>query len=121
MRGYVVNCEQYLRSVAMTNVSMTLPGTPLSKKVQAALNEAYLVAEQSLRSTALISGWPDEAANDISISDTKITLGSLAADLEFGLPGRPPSPVVRTSTNIDATEAVLMDDVYERLKKAGVL
>ncbi len=105
----------------MTNVSMTLPGTPLSKKVQAALNEAYPVAEQSLRSTALISGWPEEAANDISISDAKITVGGAAADWEFGLPGKPPTPVVRATTNIDATEAVLMEDVYNRLKKAGVL
>lgn len=105
----------------MTNVSMTLPGTPLSKKVQAALAESFPVAEQHMRSSAIQAGWPEDAANDISITDNQISIGSSGADWEFGMPGKPPTPVVRASTNIDQATVVIFDDLTERLKKAGVL
>lgn len=121
MRGYVIPCEQYLRSVAMTYVSITLPGTTLSQKVQKALNEAIPVAEQVLRAEALESGWPEDAANDLSIVDRQVNFGDKAADWEFGLPGKPPTPVVRASANKDKIEVTLLDEVYDRLKKAGVV
>jgi hypothetical protein len=105
----------------MTSMSMNLPGTALSKKVQAALNEAYPVAEQLLRSEALDSGWPEDAANDISISNSAVNLGDRAADWEYGLPGKPPTPVIRSSAKRDKVAATLLDDTYARLKRAGVL
>jgi len=105
----------------MTIVSMNVPGTSLSKKVRAAIEEAYPIAEQSLRVSAVEAGWPVDAANDISISGTKITVGDQAANWEFGLPGKPPTPVARNSSATNKAVAAILDDAYARLKKAGVL
>lgn len=105
----------------MTIVSMTLPGTSLSQKVQKALDESIPVAEQVLRAEALEAGWTEEAANSLTIVNKQINFGDAAADWEFGLPGKPPTPVVRTSANRDKISVTLLDEVYTRLKKERVI
>ncbi len=105
----------------MTNVSFNMPGTPLSKRLQKAFISSFPAAEQTLRASALDSGWPTDAANDISISDAKITIGDTAANYEFGLPSQPPSPVIRRNDVASKAEIAMFDDMVSMLKKEGVL
>ncbi len=105
----------------MAEPSVTLPGTSLSSKVKAAIKAANPAVEAIIRDEALEAGWPENAANDISVSDYSITVGSAAADWEFGLPGKPPTPVVRTNKSADTATAALLDEVYSILKRQGTL
>jgi hypothetical protein len=120
MRGYEVPCEQYCGAI-MTSVSFGTSSSSLAQKVKTALEASLPIAEQALRAEALEAGWPSEAANDISVSGFSVSLGDYAATWEFGILGKPPTPVVRSAATTNKIEEVLLKDVSDRLKKEGVL